>query len=143
MTRSKDIGTRAETAVVNLAKEIGFEYATRIALAGANDRGDVMLTRNPLTIIEVKAGKAAQSASLNQIKKWLKETDKERRNAGADFAFLVVQRQGFGVGRVENWELWTNDNDHYGYLQARYGLIPAAMFELGPFLREVKHWGWK
>ena len=143
MTRSKDIGTRAETAVVNLAKEIGFEFATRIALSGANDRGDVMLTRHPSTIIEVKAGKAAQSASLNQIKKWLKETERERRNASATHAFLVVQRQGFGVGRVENWELWTNDNDHYGYLQARHGLIPAAMFELGPFLREVWQWGWK
>jgi len=143
VTRAKDIGTRGETAVVNLAKSVGFEFSTRIALSGAKDRGDVMLTRYPLTIIEVKAGKSAQSASLNQIKKWLGETDKERRNASAAHAFLVVQRQGFGVGRVENWELWTNQNDHFGYLQGRYGLIPTAMFELGPFLREVRQWGWK
>jgi hypothetical protein len=142
MTRSKDIGTRAETAVVNLAQELGFQYATRLALSGANDKGDVMLSREPLTILEVKAGKRAQTASLGQISKWLKETDRERRNAGAIHAFLVVQRQGYGVGRVQNWEMWTVEADHYGIFCGAEGLFPTAMFELGPMLKELRDRGW-
>lgn len=139
--RAKDIGTRGETAVVNLAKEIGFEYATRIALSGANDRGDVLLCHAPLVIIEVKSGKRAQTASLGQIQKWQKETIRERNNAGADHGLLVVQRQGYGVGRVQNWECWTLEDEHLQYLGTeRY--LPTAMFELGPFLREAVTWGW-
>jgi hypothetical protein len=109
---SKNKGTAAETAVVRHAWAQGFTNAERIALSGANDQGDVVLMRDPKIIIEVKAGKAAQTASLGQISKWLDEAQRERDNAKAVHGFLFVQRQGFGNSRVGSWECWTLSDDH-------------------------------
>jgi len=66
----------------------GFHEAERIALAGANDQGDVVLQRSPKIIIEVKAGKSAQTASLGQISKWLDDTQRERNAAALCMASL-------------------------------------------------------
>lgn len=104
MNPSKAKGTKAETAVVRYAQANGFPDAERLALHGANDIGDIRLA--PGVILEVKAGKAAQTASLGQIEKWLLETRVEAANALADHWALIVQRQGFGVERVEWWEAW-------------------------------------
>ena len=114
---SKNKGTAAETAVVKYAWSQGFVNAERIALAGANDQGDVVLMRNPKIILEVKAGKSAQTASLGQISKWLDDTRRERDNANAKHGFLIVQRQGFGNGRVANWECWTLSDDHGAFVE--------------------------
>ena len=104
MNASKAKGTKAETAVVRYAQVNGFPDAERLALHGANDIGDIRLA--PGIILEVKAGKAAQTASLGQIQKWLIDTRVEAANALADHWALIVQRQGFGVERVEWWEAW-------------------------------------
>lgn len=109
---SKNKGTAAETAVVRFAWSKGFTYAERIALAGANDQGDIVLMRDPKIIIEVKAGKSAQTASLGQISKWLDDTRRERDNANAKHGLLIIQRQGFGNTRVGSWECWTLSDDH-------------------------------
>ena len=114
---SKNKGTAAETAVVKYAWLKGFSDAERIALAGANDQGDVVLMRDPKIIFEVKAGKSAQTASLGQIGKWLDDTRRERDNAGAKHGFLIVQRQGFGNSRVANWECWTLADDHGVFIE--------------------------
>jgi len=114
---SKNKGTAAETAVVKYAWSRGFVHAERIALAGANDQGDVVLMRDPKIILEIKAGKSAQTASLGQISKWLDDTQRERDNAGAKHGFLIVQRQGFGNGRVANWECWTLGDDHGAFVE--------------------------
>ena len=104
MNPSKAKGTKAETAVVRYAQANGFPDAERLALHGANDMGDIRLA--PGLILEVKAGKAAQGASLRQIEKWLAEAQREANNAHADQFALIVQRQGFGVERVQWWEAW-------------------------------------
>lgn len=114
--QSKNKGTAAETAVVRYAWAQGFSMAERIALAGANDQGDVVLMRDPKIIIEVKAGRSAQTASLGQITKWLDDTRRERDNAQAKHGFLVVQRQGFGNSRVAQWECWTLSDDHGAFI---------------------------
>jgi hypothetical protein len=103
--RSKAIGTRGETAVTRYAREHGFPLADRRPLKGINDEGDVLLTVG--LIAEVKAGKSAQNASLGQVRAWLAETERERVNARADHAILVVQRRGHGPERVGEWECWT------------------------------------
>lgn len=90
--RPKAIGTRGETAVTRYAREHGFPLADRRPLKGTLDEGDVLLTVG--LIAEVKSGKSAQNASLGQIRKWLAETERERVNAGAEHAILVVQRRG-------------------------------------------------
>jgi len=134
---SKNKGTAAETAVVRYAWSQGFTDAERIALAGANDQGDVVLMRDPKIILEVKAGKAAQTASLGQISKWLDETRTERDNAKAVHGFLVVQRQGFGNGRVESWECWTLSDDHGAFVDCHESFT-TVMVSLGNMFDAVK-----
>jgi hypothetical protein len=106
MNPSKAKGTAAESAVVRVARANGFPLAERRALAGSADVGDILLC--PGVIIEVKAGKAAKTASLAQIGKWLAETETERRNADAEVGLLVTQRQGIGVDRAGLWEAWVH-----------------------------------
>lgn len=145
--RSKDIGTRAETAVVRLAREIGFHHAERLPLAGAADQGDIRLCRDPLVILEVKAGKAAQNASWTQIQAWLREAQIERNNAWKALpekskiwewhGYLVTQRKGYGIGRVEDWCIWSIDDDRLCSCENAWEL-PPGMFPLGGFLETMK-----
>jgi hypothetical protein len=99
--RPKQIGTHAETAVVRYARTFGFGQAERRALAGSADLGDVLLC--PGVVIEVKAGKAAETASDALISDWLAETEKERRNAGAAHGLLVTKRKAYGPTRAGLW----------------------------------------
>ena len=99
--KPKAIGTRGETGVVRVARDLGFPEARRLALAGADDQGDAILC--PGIIAEVKAGKAAKTASLAQIDLWWLETEIERQNAGATIGLLVVQRAGYSPERAAYW----------------------------------------
>lgn len=142
MNRPKMIGTRGESAVVRVAREMGFLDAERLALSGANDQGDIRLCSSPLVILEVKSGKAAQDASWSQIQTWIKETMRERdnawrkwRNKQDDFhGFLVTQRRGYGVERAGEWCLWTLPDDPVAELE----LGITAMFPLAGFLWMMK-----
>ena len=109
MTRSKDLGTMAETAVVKYARLNGYPNAERRALRGNKDVGDILLA--PGLIVEVKGGKTAENASDNQVIKWLKEVDVEKAHADAEFptatygvtGLLVVKRKGVGYARAGEW----------------------------------------
>lgn len=144
--RSKDIGTRAETAVVKLAHRLGFPDAERMALAGKDDKGDVRLCTDPLVILEVKAGKSSQNASWSQIQAWMQETKVERNNAFRSgrkdlsdwIGFLVTQRKGYGLGRVDQWCLWTLDDDPLLESLDGTGQLPAGMYPLQDFLKWFK-----
>jgi hypothetical protein len=104
VNRPKDIGTRGETAIVKYARANGFPDADRLTLTGNRDRGDVALDR--FTMIEVKTGQHAQSASAGQIDKWVAETMREREHGGWRNAFLVTQRRGFGLLTPGSWWAW-------------------------------------
>lgn len=95
VNRLKALGTAAETAVARYLQDHGFGGAERRSLAGAIDKGDV--TGTPGLAWEVKAGR---TLCLSQ---WLRETEKERVNAKADFGILVIKPSGFGVTRVGKW----------------------------------------
>lgn len=101
---SKQKGTATETAVTRLAMVSGFQFAERRALAGAADKGDILMC--PGFVLEVKGGAAAENASEGQILNWLIETEKERINAGADRAMLVTKRKGYGADRCRFWSAW-------------------------------------
>jgi hypothetical protein len=101
MSRQKQIGTAGETAVARAARTRGFPGADRRALAGRDDKGDVLL--GPGVIAEVKSGKVAATASSGQIEAWLVETEQERVNAGAEFAVLVTKRAGVGAANAHMW----------------------------------------
>lgn len=107
MSKSKAIGTRAETALRNYLLSTGYSEleAHRNVLTGSDDEGDVWL-RDPqhgLIVFEVKGGKAAKGASHEQMKKWYSEAETEMGNAGASFGFLVTQRAGVGYPRAGEW----------------------------------------
>jgi hypothetical protein len=93
--------------------------------------------RDPKIILEVKAGKAAQTASLGQISKWLDETRKERDNANARHGLLIVQRQGFGNARVAEWECWTLSDDHGVFVDA-HGSFTTVMVSVSDMFETIK-----
>jgi hypothetical protein len=101
VNRSKNIGTRGETLIVRHAISNGFPDAERLALAGASDQGDVRLCKG--VIVESKAGASARSAGPVQLAAWAAETETERRNQGADFGVLVVQRLNRAVPGAGGW----------------------------------------
>lgn len=101
VNKPKAIGTRGETGVVKVARDFGFPAARRLALAGNQDEGDVLLC--PGVIAEVKSGKTAKQASLAQIDLWWLETEVERRRHGAVIGLLVVQRAGYSPDRAAYW----------------------------------------
>lgn len=106
-TRPRDIGTAGESAVVRCARARGFPMAERRALRGALDAGDVLLCSG--VVLEVKAGQLARTASDALIRTWLKQTERERVNAGADIALLVTVRPGIGAVNAHRWfaHLWS------------------------------------
>jgi hypothetical protein len=106
MSRAKDIGTRAETAVTRHARVNGFPDAERRALAGSADLGDVLLCRRPSVIVEVKGGASAKKAGAGAVAGWLAETERERQAAEADVGLLVVQRHNLTVPGPGGWQAW-------------------------------------
>lgn len=122
MSRSRDIGTAAETAIVRYAREHGFPMAERRALRGKADAGDVLLC--PGIIVESKAGEAARGASDALIHNWLEQTERERRNAGAHIALLVTVRPNIGPRNAGRW--WAHlRSDHHGGAPVRMHLANA------------------
>lgn len=114
MSKQKDIGTRAETAVKNAILAHGYTplEAHRNVLKGAADEGDVWLRSIiGLIVFEVKGGKSAKEASYEQIKKWFQEAQTEKNNANASFGFLVTQRAGVGYPRAGEWWAYINLED--------------------------------
>lgn len=101
MSKSRGIGTTAETAVVKYLREHGFPHAERRALAGAHDLGDI--TGTPGICWEIKSGRAAEQASDGLISDWLEETEREATNAAAAFGILVTKRPGYGPNRAASW----------------------------------------
>lgn len=126
MSKSKNIGTRAETAVRNYLLSVGYSElaAHRNVLKGSDDEGDVWLREESrgLIIFEVKGGKAAKEASHGQIQKWFTEAETERDNAHANFGFLVTQRAGVGYPRAGEWWAYANLTD---LIALRTGLRPT------------------
>lgn len=101
MTRSKDIGTSGERAVVNYLREHGWPGAERRALHGNCDLGDITGT-GPL-VWEVKSGEAAKNFTDGLLQTWIAQTEAERANAKADIGILVMARRGFGATRTGQW----------------------------------------
>lgn len=114
MSKSKDIGTRAETAVRNYLLSVGYDPMTahRNVLKGSADEGDVWLRESyGLIVFEIKGGKSAKDASYEQIRKWYEEAEVEKANANGKFGFLVTQRSGVGYPRAGEWWAYAKLSD--------------------------------
>ena len=86
MSKSKQKGTAAETAVVRYLQEQGFPYAERRALHGNLDKGDI--TGCGPIVFEVK-----DHAKIT-IPAWLKELEEEVANAKAEAGAVVAKKRG-------------------------------------------------
>ena len=94
MSKSKQKGTLAETAVADFLKQT-FPAVERRALSGVNDKGDI--SNVPGCVIEVKNQRSYK------IHEWMKETETERVNAAANLGVLVIKPNGVGVSNVDKW----------------------------------------
>lgn len=92
--RSKDVGTRFETAVCRYLREaLGDERIERRAPHGSHDMGDLFGIRAHgwEGIAECKCHKVVTDSLIAE---WQRQTEAERGNADAGFALLVVRREG-------------------------------------------------
>lgn len=103
MSKSKQKGTAAETAVVKALQRLGWPHVERRALQGAEDKGDI--SGIPGVCFEVK------DAKTWQVSGWLQETLEERANAKATHGILVIKLPGVGHSNAEKW-LTVMDDDH-------------------------------
>jgi hypothetical protein len=94
MSKSKQKGTLAETAVADYLKQT-FSAVERRTLSGAYDKGDIAGVPN--CVIEVKNQRSYK------IHEWMKETETERVNAAANLGVLVIKPNGVGVSNVDKW----------------------------------------
>lgn len=119
MSKSKAIGTRAETAVRNYLVSTGYTTfaAHRNVLSGSQDQGDVWLRDENygLIVFEIKGGDAAKNASYEQVKKWFAEAQKEANHANTPFGILVTQRAGVGYPRAGEWWAYARLGDLFTF----------------------------
>jgi hypothetical protein len=143
MSKAKNIGTRAETAVRNYLLSAGYDplQAHRNVLKGTNDEGDVWLREViGLIVFEIKGGKMAKEASYGQIQKWLEETETERKNANARFGFLVTQRAGVGYPRAGEWWAYARLGDlHYLHTHGDNNNDTIVRLTLGDLVKLIRH----
>lgn len=137
---SKDIGTRVESAVVKAALAVGIP-ATRPALAGAGDVGDVHLCYGK-AVVECKGGKQAAGASMNLIRGWWAEAEREAaRVTQCDLGILVVKRGGTTDPR--QWRAFTTVEDYLWALDGiEYENRRLIEFPLGGLLDDLAAAGW-
>lgn len=109
MSKAKQKGTAAETAVVKYLKENGFPHAERRALHGTLDKGDI--TGCGPVVFEIK-----NHAKLD-LAGWLKELEVEMINANVDTGAVIAKKRGT-----------TNCGEWYAVLPTRVfiGLLKQA-----------------
>ncbi len=86
MSKAKQKGTAAETAVVNWLVSKGRSHVERRSLNGSNDRGDI--AGLPGVVIEVKNHKEIK------LSQWIKELEAEMHNDKADTGVIIHKKTG-------------------------------------------------
>lgn len=107
-------GYRGEAPVLDYLKRRGFRWAYRLRTQGINDKGDVGNIDN--VCIEIK------NQAIYKISEWMRDTAREKKNAGAETAALVVKPKGHGDKRVADWWAILTLEDYTSLLiRAGYG----------------------
>lgn len=87
MSKSKQKGTAAETAVVNwIKKQTNRPHVERRSLNGANDRGDIAGILG--VVIEVK------NHATMKLPEWLRELEEEMKNDKANTGVVIHKKRG-------------------------------------------------
>jgi hypothetical protein len=134
MNKSKAIGTRGETAVARVLQDY-FPHCERRPLHGSNDHGDLLITAG--LIAEVKWGNHAKKASLKDVDKWWRETQREVRNAGAEMGLLIIQRNGIGVDRASLSRCFFDAGQMF---KTDHAIVEAPLITVAKLLRQ-HGWG--
>ena len=130
MSKAKAMGTAVESAAASWLHLNGFPSAERLALAGANDRGDIRLQRYPTIIAECKRAQRGV-----QLGPWMREVEIEKANANARFGLLIAKQAGVGDRRVGRWVTAMHFEDFY-YLLARSNTLRREAAD-GPLFETV------
>lgn len=93
MSKAKQKGTAAETAVVKFLRDNGFPYAERRALHGTLDKGDI--TGCGPIVFEVK-----DHAKIT-LAQFISELQEEVQNATAQTGLCIVKKRG--TLQVKDW----------------------------------------
>lgn len=88
-------GWIGEAPVVAWLEKKGFYRAYRMRSQGVHDKGDVGGIDD--VAIEIK------NQGTYTLATWMKETLREKTNAGAKLGALVIKPKGVGPANVENW----------------------------------------
>ena len=86
MSKARQKGTTAETAVVNYLNERGLQ-CVRNPLQGAKDKGDINILSLPV-VVEVK------NCARMELSEWVKEANKESENAKASVGVVWHKKKG-------------------------------------------------
>jgi len=111
MSKAKQKGTAAETAVVNWLQSKGRKHVERRSLNGSSDRGDI--AGIPCVVMEVK------NCERMELSKWLKELEVEIHNDKAETGVVVHKKKG--TTNVGEWyatlpvSLWYTLLEQAGY----------------------------
>lgn len=98
MSKAKQKGTAAETALVKFLQKNGFPGAERRALGGGGhgeDLGDVAGT--------VGIAWEVKNQRQYNFHQWLRETELERIHSRSDYGILVVKPNGIGLAKPEDF----------------------------------------
>jgi hypothetical protein len=133
--RPKDIGTRAETAVTRLALANGFPKAHRRELRGRLDPGDIELCDGVIAESKVRD----RTISAQEIAGWMLETQRETKNARADYGFLVVRKHRANVKLWPTFwfvaDILSLHYDNAAYLKPRTAITSMHLIDTLVMLR--------
>ena len=121
--KSKSKGTAFETQCARwLTERLGY-HVERRALHGNRDVGDLawLIGKGDARgIVECKAVKAVTTANVAE---WRRQTEAERDNSGARFAWLVIKTANVGAQRFERTrvDVQLRDLDAMGCLLGKAG----------------------
>lgn len=121
MSKSKAIGTRAETKVKRYFNDHGLRCERR-ALAGSDDEGDLRLylDNGAEVTVEVKAGKQTSGYGRALFNKWKIQTLAESANSGCHQSLLVVV--GY-ARRFRDAEVWIPNFEWWDQTQPEWTMM--------------------
>jgi hypothetical protein len=107
-------GYRGEFPVLDYLRRRGFRHAYRLRTQGIADKGDIGNIDD--VVIEIK------NVSIYDISGWMRETRKEKANAKAETAAMVMKPKGVGDTRIGEWWAVMTLEDYVSLLiKAGYG----------------------
>jgi hypothetical protein len=97
MSKQRQKGTAAESALVGYLRDNGYPNTKRMALTGSADQGDI----DWLTGITVEV----KSVRTPKYGEWLRQAEKERQNAGNTYGLVVHKPHGTGLTDQGSWHV--------------------------------------